>query len=171
MALIIKYIATVDVATGVVESVGTAPGADLPEQGIVEGSSPAKEIVWIPSLGWEGIDNLQIHDEYYRKDGQWVHRGPKPTPSHVWDTETEAWAFNSEDFWTVVRIERTRRLIASDWTQVTDNNLDESVKAAWRNYRNQLRDLPSVQSGTTTLSQIEWPEPPDGTILEVTPLP
>ena len=49
MALIIKYIATVDVATGVVESVGTAPGADLPEQGIVEGSSPAKEIV---SLVW-----------------------------------------------------------------------------------------------------------------------
>lgn len=168
MALIIKYIATVDVATGVIESVGIAPGANLPEQGIVQGSSPVKEVVWIPSQGWEGIDNLQIHEEYYRKDEQWVHRGPRPTPSHIWDTGSESWVFNSEDFWIAVRAERNKKLAESDWTQIADNNLDESVKAGWRNYRNQLRDLPSVQVGTTTLSQIEWPEPPDGSIVEVT---
>lgn len=171
MSLIIKYIATVDIATGVIESVGTAPGANLPEQGIIQGSSPVKEVVWIPSQGWEGIDNLQIHEEYYRKDEQWVHRGPRPTPSHIWDTDSESWVFNSEDFWNVVRAERNKKLAESDWTQTADSPLHDSVKAAWRNYRTQLRDLPSVQSGTTTLSQIEWPEPPDGTILEVTPLP
>ena len=62
----------------------TAPGADLPVEGVVND----KEIVWIPSEGWEDKDNLTIHEEYFRKDGAWVHRGPKPTRSYIWDTET-----------------------------------------------------------------------------------
>src|SRR6056300_738389 len=131
MSLIIKYIATVDVATGVIESVTTAPGANLPEQGIIQQGSSAKEIVWIPSQGWEGLDNLQIHEEYYRKNEQWVHRGPRPTRRYIWNTETEAWVFNSEDFWAAVRAERNKRLAICDWTQAVDSPLDEQVKASW----------------------------------------
>ena len=101
MTLIIKYIATVDAATGVIENVGTAPGDNLPVEGVVNG----KEIVWIPSEGWEGKSKLKIHEEYFRKDGAWVHRGPRPTRHYIWDTETETWVFNPTDFWAVVRAE------------------------------------------------------------------
>ena len=167
MSLIIKYIAVADVATGVIESVGTAPGGDLPEQGIIGGTVPAKERIWVPSEGWEGIDNLKIHEEYFRREGQWVHRGRRPT-NHTWDTDTDTWVFDSEDFWKTVRMERDRRLTISDWTQVTDNNLEESVKSSWKAYRTVLRNIPELHPDVTLLEQIPWPEPPDGSTLEVT---
>jgi hypothetical protein len=162
--LIIKYIARVNVDTGQVESVEFVPGGTLPEEGISSG----QEIVYIPSVGWESYDSIQIHEEFYRKEGAWVHRGARSNKYYKWNVETEQWAFNSEEFWIAVRTERNRRLSASDWTQLGDNILEESVKASWRNYRAQLRNLPEDQAGTTLLDQIDWPEPPDGSIVEVT---
>ena len=156
MSLIIKYIATVDVATGVIESVGTAPGADLPVEGVVNG----KEIVWIPSEGWEDKDNLTIHEEYFRKDGAWVHRGPRPTRSYIWDTETESWVFNPTDFWAVVRAERNRRLFEVDYTQMVDADISDEDKAAWAVYRQGLRDITTTNSEVTRIEDITWPNPP-----------
>tara|TARA_Y100000996_G_scaffold406671_1_gene383311 strand:- start:455 stop:967 length:513 start_codon:yes stop_codon:yes gene_type:complete len=168
MSLVIKFIAVADAATGVIESVSMAPGAHLPEQGLIPGTSPAKELIWVPSEGWEGIDNLKIHEEYFRKDQQWVHRGPRPTRSHTWNTDENAWVLDSEDFWATVRQERDRRLTVSDWTQVIDNNLEESVKASWRAYRTVLRNIPELHPDVTALDQIPWPDPPDGSTVEVT---
>ena len=156
MSLIIKYIATVDVATGVIESVATAPGADLPVEGIIGD----KEIIWIPSEGWEDKDNLIIHKEYYRKDGAWVHRGPPPTRSYIWDTETEEWVFNPTDFWAVVRAERNRRLFEVDYTQMADADISDEDKAAWAVYRQGLRDITTTNSGVTRIEDITWPNPP-----------
>jgi len=157
MSLIIKYIATVDVATGVIENVGTAPGADLPVEGIVDG----KEIIWIPSEGWEDKDNLIIHKEYYRKDGAWVHRGPPPTRSYIWDTETEEWVFNPTDFWAGVRAERNQRIFLTDWTQMPDAALTASQKTAWAVYRQALRDVPAANAEVTRVEDITWPTPPE----------
>ena len=39
-----------------------------------------------------------------------------------------------------IRLWRSRELAASDWTQVADSTAD---KAAWKTYRQALRDLPS----------------------------
>lgn len=157
MSLIIKYIATVDAATGVIENVGTAPGANLPVEGVVNG----KEIVWIPSEGWEDKDNLTIHEEYFRKNGEWVHRGPRPTPHYMWDTETETWVFNPTDFWAVVRAERDRRLFEVDFTQMPDAALTASQKTAWAVYRQALRDVPAANAEVTRMEDITWPNPPE----------
>lgn len=157
MSLIIKYIATVDVATGVIESVATAPGADLPVEGIIGD----KEIIWIPSEGWEDKDNLTIHEEYFRKDGAWVHRGPRPTRSYIWDTETESWVFNPTDFWAVVRAERNQRIFLTDWTQMSDAPLTASQKTAWAVYRQALRDIPAANAEVTRIEDIAWPTVPE----------
>jgi hypothetical protein len=37
---------------------------------------------------------------------------------------------------------RNNLLMDCDWTQIPDNGLSEETRAAWRTYRQQLRDLP-----------------------------
>lgn len=59
---------------------------------------------------------------------------------------------------------RNRLLYDSDWTQMPDSPLSESEKESWKNYRQQLRDLP--QSITVTAKEMndeshnQWPVPP-----------
>lgn len=50
------------------------------------------------------------------------------------------------------RIERNRRLSASDWTQLPDSPLTSAERKAWSDYRRALRDLD--MDGT------DWPEVP-----------
>ena len=42
--------------------------------------------------------------------------------------------------WEQIRLWRNAELAASDWTQVADSTAD---KAAWKTYRQALRDLPA----------------------------
>jgi hypothetical protein len=41
-----------------------------------------------------------------------------------------------------VRNQRDQLLAQSDWTQMPDSPLSPEVKAAWAQYRQELRDLP-----------------------------
>jgi len=49
------------------------------------------------------------------------------------------------------RMERNGLLAASDWTQLPDADLSAGAKAAWKKYRQVLRDNPEGP----------WPEPPE----------
>lgn len=40
-----------------------------------------------------------------------------------------------------IRVERNNLLKQSDWTQLPDSPLVQEEKTAWKNYRQQLRDL------------------------------
>ena len=53
-----------------------------------------------------------------------------------------------------VRTQRTEKLAASDWTQLTDAPINSSV---WATYRQQLRDI-TAQSGFPW--EINWPVAP-----------
>jgi hypothetical protein len=55
--------------------------------------------------------------------------------------------------WAALRIERDRRLSATDWTQLAD----VPDGARWRPYRQALRDLPAL---TADPLNPEWPEIP-----------
>lgn len=52
-----------------------------------------------------------------------------------------------------IRPQRDQLLAASDWTQLPDAPLTGEQQAAWRDYRQALRDLPDTGG--------EWPVPPD----------
>ena len=58
--------------------------------------------------------------------------------------------------WTRIRNERTRLLAETDWMASSDVTLN----AAWRTYRQELRDLPSAQSSVTSYDDITWPSKP-----------
>lgn len=59
---------------------------------------------------------------------------------------------------------RNYRLTECDWTQILDNTLTEDQKAAWRTYRQLLRDLPDTASDPKSLvknsNHPDWPTPP-----------
>ena len=59
--------------------------------------------------------------------------------------------------WAQVRAERDRLLADCDWTQVADAPLTASVKQAWADYRQTLRDIPQTQDDPDS---IVWPETP-----------
>lgn len=57
--------------------------------------------------------------------------------------------------WNNLRAERSRRLAACDWTQLTDAPVDATV---WAAYRQELRDLPA---NTTDPFYPPWPKEPE----------
>lgn len=158
MELTIKYIATVDVESGQIQSVSFTPGGPLPSEGISDG----KETVWIRPEEWpSGIDNLQIHEEYYRENGKWIHRGSKPNNYYDWNLETKKWTLNSELLFIDLRQERDNRLYLCDWTQVADAPLNSEQVEAWKLYRQSLRDFPDSCTNINSLEGLVWPTPPE----------
>ena len=57
----------------------------------------------------------------------------------------------------LVRVERNAKLAESDWTQMADSSLTDSVKAEWVTYRTALRD---ITDSATSLDDVTWPEKP-----------
>ena len=61
---------------------------------------------------------------------------------------------NSDLAWTALRETRNSLLAASDWTVLSDS---PTSTAAWKTYRQALRDLPA---NTTDPTAPDWPTPP-----------
>ncbi len=75
---------------------------------------------------------------------------PQPPPPP--DPPTE------EELADAARQDRDMRLTATDWTQVLDAPIDAATRAAYRAYRQALRDVPE-QEGFP--EDIDWPEAPE----------
>lgn len=54
-----------------------------------------------------------------------------------------------------LRVERDRRLVESDWTQIPDVPVDRD---AWASYRQELRDLPATIPNPGR--SVDFPDPP-----------
>ena len=91
--------------------------------------------------------------------------GPFTEPSYDAKTEVLDWdvenyfvrPYNTqelEDQWNKVREQRNQLLKDSDWTQISDYDLGLENKEQWATYRQELRDLPEVQSNPF---DIVWP--------------
>lgn len=68
-----------------------------------------------------------------------------------------------EEFFEYLRGERNRRLSESDWTQLADVYRSQEWKNNWEDYRQQLRDLPSLYQENNTdvdFNSIAWPTKP-----------
>ncbi|WP_413482807.1 tail fiber assembly protein [Stenotrophomonas maltophilia] len=55
-----------------------------------------------------------------------------------------------------MRVERSRRLRDTDWTQAPDSPLESQAKVAWAVYRQELRNLPE----RADFPNCAWPAPP-----------
>lgn len=70
---------------------------------------------------------------------------------------SEAAVARSNQQWADLRAKRDALLAACDWTQIADSPLSDEVKAAWRTYRQALRDLPE---NTQDPAVVSWPVAP-----------
>ena len=112
-----------------------------------------------------------------RPDAKWVVRGLPPNEVIEWNdteqtqpTEDEINAklaeLKSAEPFKLLRIERNRRLVETDWTQLKDIDLDLIRERNWKNYRQALRDLPSKSTpklnsfGGLDMSSVNWPDKP-----------
>tara|TARA_B100001989_G_scaffold128218_1_gene90602 strand:+ start:226 stop:498 length:273 start_codon:yes stop_codon:yes gene_type:complete len=55
--------------------------------------------------------------------------------------------------WQMIRVQRNNKLSATDWRASSDLTLSD----AWKNYRNELRQIPQTQ---TDPDNITWPTEP-----------
>ena len=67
-----------------------------------------------------------------------------------------AFVQNQNDILENLRTARNSLLTESDWTQVEDSPLPEEKKEAWKNYRQELRDLTDFED----MAVIVWPTSP-----------
>ncbi|MDP5201120.1 tail fiber assembly protein [Flavobacterium sp. DG2-3] len=63
---------------------------------------------------------------------------------------------NKENLLSNLRTTRNALLTESDWTQVEDAPLSEEKKMAWKNYRQELRDLTDLEDVVNVI----WPNAP-----------
>jgi hypothetical protein len=91
---------------------------------------------------------IAFRDGVQEIEGQWYTR------YSIIDMDEEAKAAADAEQAKNVRASRAEALSASDWTQLADAPVD---KAAWGQYRQALRDVPS-QAGFPW--DISWPQPP-----------
>ena len=61
----------------------------------------------------------------------------------------------TEDDMIVIRSERDRRIVETDWTQLPD--VPEATRTMWQTYRQALRDIPQ---NYTNMIDVVWPTKP-----------
>ena len=114
-----------------------------------------------------------------RPDAKWIVRGLPPNEVIEWNdteqlqpTEDEINAKLSElqaaEPFRLLREERNRRLAECDWVVTKNAEYGYNISEEWRNYRQALRDLPSItyspeldESGNLKMNSVAWPTPPE----------
>ena len=87
----------------------------------------------------------------------------KPTESEI---NAEITRLNNAEPMRLLRVERDARLTACDWIITMHKELGTNIPAAWKTYRQSLRDLPASASpsldsdGFLDLSSVTWPTEP-----------
>ena len=96
---------------------------------------------------------------------EWIngHGYDKPTAAEITAKIAE---LEAEEPVRLLRIERDKRLAATDWKVVKAKELGTNLSAAFKEYRQALRDLPSTatptlnEMGDLDLSSVTWPTEP-----------
>jgi hypothetical protein len=108
-----------------------------------------------------GVHKKQIvTPPYHDPATQSLEEGPALLIDGVWtqnyivtDLSADASAAKAKAQWNVIRAERNKLLVESDWTQLPDAPVDA---AAWATYRQALRDITTEANPFA----IVWPESP-----------
>ena len=74
----------------------------------------------------------------------------------------------AEEPFKLLREERNRRLAECDWIVTKNAEYGYNISKEWRNYRQALRDLPSItykpeldNFGNLKMDSVAWPTPPE----------
>lgn len=149
-----QYTMYINLTTGDIERVGIRQGTH-PEEGIYEG----QRILY----HYEPIEDLEqfIYTHYYSERlSALVTREPRPNSLATWNGL--AWEWNKEEFLNQIRRERNYVISTTDWALSADTPLSPEQVEEVKQYRQALRDLPSIidLNVVTKLEEIPWPTKP-----------
>jgi hypothetical protein len=89
------------------------------------------------------------------------------TPDSTEQEQLEARVVNFENIkqrrFDELRNYRNNLLIRSDWTIINDSPLPVGIQSSWREYRQNLRDLPNQPNAPDRFLIAEWPLSPEQT--------
>ena len=103
---------------------------------------------------WRGTDYSGL---------EWLDSSTKPTESEL---DAEVTRLTNAEPMRLLRIERDQRLASCDWRVVMAKETGSNIPAAWKTYRQALRDLPASASpklnsnGDLDYSSVTWPTQP-----------
>jgi hypothetical protein len=108
------------------------------------------------------VENRNIEDEFevVVENGITIHR--KKNYNKIVeedlkkDSVPEAPVPSSEDDINWIRMERTKKLEETDWTQLPD--VPEATRLKWSSYRQALRDITNTY---TSMIDVVWPDKPE----------
>ena len=112
-----------------------------------------------PNAAWA------IHGDNY-SDIEWLDKTQtKPTEEEI---NTKLDELKKEEPMRLLREERNRRLAECDWIVIKNAEYGHHISIYWRNYRQALRDLPSItynpeldEFGNLKMDSVAWPTPPE----------
>ena len=89
----------------------------------------------------------------------------KPTEDEI---NAKIVELQAEEPFKLLREERNRRLAECDWIVIKNAEYGYNIPKEWRNYRQALRDLPSItykpeldEFGYLKMDSVAWPTPPE----------
>lgn len=108
-------------------------------------------ILWaaVPNEGFGIYGSVENESDY---NSNVVYNDPEKKPS--WATVQSG---QDPEQWNVVKAERKGKLVACDWTVLTDVPMSDSKREQWEVYRQALRDI----SNQPDPFNITWPTPPE----------
>lgn len=97
------------------------------------------------------------HGPGFIEGSEFVPMPENPGPGYKFNSTTRQWVstMTTEKQWSKVRVDRDRRLLACDWTQLPDVPLE--TKEVWAIYRQALRDVTKQDDPFN----ITWPSSPN----------
>ena len=93
----------------------------------------------------------------------WLESETKPTESEI---DAEVTRLTNAEGMRLLRVKRDAKLAACDWIITMHKELGTNIPAAWKTYRQALRDLPASASpsldsnGDLDLTSVTWPTEP-----------
>lgn len=159
----LEYIAYINTETGRIVRL-SFPQANIDQEGLIETENSVLKVVHVHEhtlpAGCKEMSYFMSYHWYDMEEEEFKFTGLPPNPHAKWNFETQEWEWNQEDLINEIRMVRNRLLSSSDWTQAIDVPLSEAELQSWRTYRQQLRDLTTDLSGVSSISEVNWPLPP-----------
>jgi len=155
MSKVVKYVATIEESTGRILSVEFPQVSLPPEQSkdglitvhVTEDNMP------------EGFMGIGFNPSLYFWDGsEFFHVGTPPNRHAIYNGTD--WEWDADAFMSDIKVLRNRKIAATDWTQTADAPLTDEQVAAYRLYRQSLRDFPATLDNPSSLDELEWPVKP-----------
>ena len=105
----------------------------------------------------EVIIEVNDSDEHYIA-GWNIEGTAQPTDAQLNAVESDANATESADKLNYLRKIRNAKLAETDWVVTMHKELGTNIPAAWKTYRQALRDITDTY---TSLDDVVWPEKPE----------